>query len=62
MENNWDEIKNIKMGKTDVLMEAFKYAVEHDVDTVEMELTLNTDDVIKATITFDVGKDKGVKA
>ena len=44
------------MGKTDVLMEAFYYAVEHGVDTVEIELTLNTDDVIKATITFDVGK------
>lgn len=59
MDNNWDEIKNIKMGKTDVLMEAFKYAVDHGVDTVELELTLNTNDIIKATITFDIGNKQG---
>jgi hypothetical protein len=53
MSNTWDEIDNIKVdAKNDMLMQAFEYCYQHNIDTVEMQIEFNNGKAIMATITF----------
>lgn len=53
MSHTWDEINNIKAdAKNDMLMQAFKYCYQHNVDTVEMQINFSNGKAIMATITF----------
>ena len=49
----WDEIDNIKVDvNNDMLIQAFEYSCQHNIDTVEMKLEFNDGNEIMATITF----------
>lgn len=55
MSNGWDEVDNIKVdAKNDILMQAFEYAYQHKVDTVELEVEFTTGQAIKAKVTFEL--------
>ena len=52
--SEWDEIENIKVdAKNDMLMQAFEYAYQNKVNTVELEIEFKKGFAIKATVTFD---------
>lgn len=56
--DDWEEIKDVKVGKTDMLMEALRFAVENNVDTVELEVTLEHGETFRAHITFEPVSEK----
>ena len=55
MSNEWDEIDNIKVDrKNDMLMQAFEYAWQNNVDTVEMQIEFKKGLAINCKVTFEM--------
>lgn len=55
MSNEWNEIDNIKVDrKNDMLMQAFEYAWQNNVDTVEMQIEFEKGLAINCKVTFEM--------
>ena len=52
--SNWDDIDMIAPEKAAILVDIFKYAVEHGTDTVEFQIEMNNGAKIQAKVVFEV--------